>query len=158
MIEKHVWDTLEHLGTVWWLYIEPRSILNKLKKRIFFNFFEPPKPILVRISLPKCSFGVVLRTKICFSKNESVQSKIGLLEALRICLECSELKYLVNYLKTERQVNFWNGLVFATFWSFCKALSATSNPRYQMYPSFCMIFLKKLFLSDKKCFKLIWKC
>ena len=116
------------------------------------NFFEPPKLILVRISLPKCSFGEVLRTKLFFSKNESVESKIGLLEAFRICLECSELKYLVNNLKTERQVNFWNGLVFASFWSFCKVLAATSNIRYRMYLASCMIFLKKIVSKRQKVF------
>ena len=117
MKTNDVWDVTKHLGNLQWPYIEPTVIFRKSKKIAWKIFFGAPKLILVRISLQNAHLWKYWGTKIIFSKNSCTKLKIRNHRFFWMCLECSELKNLSDNSKTERQVHFWSGLIFASFFA-----------------------------------------
>ena len=58
---------------------------------------------------------LIVATKTFFSKNRSVISKFCFLQIFLMVLAYSELGGLVHMTKIEKQVTFWNYLIFGGF-------------------------------------------
>ena len=114
MLPNDVSDVPKWLGTLTWSYIDPRSILKKSKKIIFFEFFSSFEADFVKEFLIK---WVVDGKKIIFFKNQSFKSKIRLLEASRIGLKLSDPRGIDHNLKIEKAFRFWNSLANGLFQS-----------------------------------------
>ena len=118
------------------------SFWENRKKSIFFIFSsweaDFSKEFLTKV--------LIEGTKNVFSKNSSLTSKFCFLQIFLMVLAYSELKGFVNWTKIEKQVRFWNHLMFGAFAASQRAIRLKT-------PTFlwiCISFSPKMCLWDLK--------
>ena len=92
--------------------MEFRIILRKSKKNRFFCIFSSSEADFSKEFLTKV---LIEGTKNFFSKNWSTISKFCFLQIFLMVLAHSELGAFVHTTKIEKQVRFWNYLIFGAF-------------------------------------------
>ena len=91
---------------------DSEAFWEKINFLNFFDFFLSENGHFYTVFDKKL---IMWGAKIFFSKNQSVISKIGLLEAFSICFGITHVKGEVLSPRFEKQVHFWNLGIFEHF-------------------------------------------
>ena len=149
MTGNGVLDVAKPPNTPQWSYIETRIILRKLKKSIFsiFSYLEADfgKEFLIKV--------LIEATKTFFSKNWSVKSKFCFLQIFLMVLAHSELEGFVHMTKIEKQVRFWNYLIFGRFAASQRATDINQTKGSNFLSDLHQFFPQNVFLRVKKASK-----
>ena len=131
----HIWS----LGSFW----------ENWKNRFFFIFSSSEadfsKEFLIKV--------LIEATKKLFSKNWSAKSKFCFLQIFLMVLEHSELEGFVHMTKIEKQVRFWNYLIFGRFAASQRATNIHQTKGSNFLSDLHQFFPKNVFLRVKKASK-----
>ena len=125
------------------------SFWENWKKSIFFIFSSSEagfsKDFLIKV--------LIEATKKFFSKNSSVKSKFCFLQIFLMVLAHSELEEFVHMTKIEKQVRFWNYLIFGGFGASQRATNIHQTKGSNFVSDLHQFCPKNVSLSVKKASK-----
>ena len=133
-------DHISSLGSFW----------ENWKKSIFFFIFSSSEPDFSKEFLIKVLIEAI---KNFFSKNWSAKSKFCFLQIFLMVLEHSELEGFVHMTKIEKQVRFWNYLIFGRFAASQRATNIHQTKGSNFLSDLHQFFPKNVFLRVKKASK-----
>ena len=144
------WDVSKPPDSPQWSYMDSRIILRKSKKIYFFFIFSSSEADFVKDFLTKV---LIEGTKIFFSKNWSVILKFCFLQIFIMVFAHSELKGFVHTTKIEKQVRFWNYLIFRAFEASQRAANIQQTKDSNLLLDLHEFFFKIVSLRLKKASK-----